>query len=126
VKSVLTAFLKRLGVCFSNAETDVAPARSPTRPPNDSLCCGRPGGGAGRRRSQRSWNDLAQQVEQGVLVHAREHGVGGVEAELGGVEPRDRFGDVGVGEAAALLGELELGVLVALDQRVDAVAARAL
>jgi uncharacterized protein (TIGR02186 family) len=30
-----------------------APARSPTRPPNDSLCYGRPGGGAGWNSSQR-------------------------------------------------------------------------
>src|ERR1700710_1860809 len=30
---------------FSYAES--APARSPARPPDDSLCCGRPGGGAG-------------------------------------------------------------------------------
>jgi hypothetical protein len=35
----------------SSADAESVPARSPTRPPNDSMLDGRPGGGAGRSRS---------------------------------------------------------------------------
>src|SRR5690606_10626136 len=62
----------------------------------------------------------AQDVEQRVLVDPGEHGLRRLQRELLRAQPGDHGLDVRILEAAALLGELETGVDLALEQLLDA------